>query len=105
MVVLIPNLVKSVWLHHGVLFLDELPEFDRKVLEVLREPLESGQVVISRAAKQMTFPAAFSISGSHEPLSLWFWVMAPHDVVVHLSKLPVIVANYQAHYWIELIAY
>ena len=48
--------------HHGVLFLDELPEFDRNVLEVLREPLESGHIVISRAARQAEFPRASSSS-------------------------------------------
>lgn len=58
--------------HHGVLFLDELPEFDRKVLEVLREPLESGQVVISRAAKQMTFPAAFQLVAAMNPCPCGF---------------------------------
>lgn len=45
--------------HHGVLFLDELPEFDRRVLEVLREPLESGHITISRAGRQADFPARF----------------------------------------------
>jgi magnesium chelatase family protein len=49
--------------HHGVLFLDELPEFDRKVLEVLREPLESGHITISRAARQADFPAQFQLEG------------------------------------------
>jgi len=58
--------------HHGVLFLDELPEFDRKVLEVLREPLESGQVVISRAAKQMTFPAGFQLIAAMNPCPCGF---------------------------------
>jgi magnesium chelatase family protein len=53
--------------HHGVLFLDELPEFDRKVLEVLREPLESGQIHISRAAKQATFPARFQLIAAMNP--------------------------------------
>lgn len=46
---------------HGVLFLDELPEFDRRVLEVLREPLESGKIVISRAARQAVFAARFQL--------------------------------------------
>ena len=46
---------------HGVLFLDELPEFDRRVLEVLREPLESGSIIISRAARQAEFPARFQL--------------------------------------------
>jgi len=45
--------------HQGVLFLDELPEFDRKVLEVLREPLESGHIVIARARDKVRFPARF----------------------------------------------
>ncbi|MDP2226643.1 MAG: YifB family Mg chelatase-like AAA ATPase [Moraxellaceae bacterium] len=53
--------------HHGVLFLDELPEFDRKVLEVLREPLESGHVVISRAANQVRFPARFQLIAAMNP--------------------------------------
>jgi magnesium chelatase family protein len=53
--------------HHGVLFLDELPEFDRKVLEVLREPLESGHVVISRAANQIRFPARFQLVAAMNP--------------------------------------
>jgi len=53
--------------HHGVLFLDELPEFDRHVLEVLREPLESGRVAISRAARQAEFPAAFQLVAAMNP--------------------------------------
>jgi magnesium chelatase family protein len=53
--------------HHGVLFLDELPEFDRKVLEVLREPLESGCIHISRAARQAEFPARFQLVAAMNP--------------------------------------
>ncbi len=53
--------------HHGVLFLDELPEWDRRVLEVLREPLESGQIHISRAARQASFPARFQLVAAMNP--------------------------------------
>lgn len=53
--------------HHGVLFLDELPEFDRRVLEVLREPLESGHIMISRAAQQARFPARFQLVAAMNP--------------------------------------
>ena len=53
--------------HNGVLFLDELPEFSRQVLEVLREPMESGQIAISRAARQSTFPARFQLVAAMNP--------------------------------------
>lgn len=53
--------------HHGVLFLDELPEYDRHVLEVLREPMESGRITISRAARQADFPARFQLVAAMNP--------------------------------------
>lgn len=53
--------------HLGVLFLDELPEFDRKVLETLREPLEAGRITISRAAHQADFPAACQLVAAMNP--------------------------------------
>ena len=53
--------------HNGVLFLDELPEFGRHVLDVLREPMESGHIVVSRAARQSTFPAQFQLVAAMNP--------------------------------------
>jgi magnesium chelatase family protein len=53
--------------HHGVLFLDELPEFNRRSLEVLRQPLENGSVTISRALASTTFPASFILVASMNP--------------------------------------
>ena len=59
--------------HQGVLFLDELPEFSRKVLEVLREPMESGEILISRAARQCSFPGPLPDGRRDEPLPLWIF--------------------------------
>ncbi len=77
--------------HRGVLFLDELPEFDRKVLEVLREPLESGHITISRAARQADFPARFQLIAAMNP--------CPCGYLGHASGkcrcTPEIVARYQ----------
>ena len=53
--------------HNGVLFLDELPEFGRHTLEILREPIESGRIVISRAVRQATFPARFQLVAAMNP--------------------------------------
>jgi len=53
--------------HHGVLFLDELPEFSRSALEALREPLETGLIAVSRAARQAEFPARFQLVAAMNP--------------------------------------
>ncbi|MES2885953.1 MAG: YifB family Mg chelatase-like AAA ATPase [Pseudomonadota bacterium] len=58
--------------HNGLLFLDELPEFDRNVLEVLREPLESGHITVSRAAQQADFPARFQLVAAMNPCPCGF---------------------------------
>lgn len=59
--------------HQGVLFLDELPEFSRQVLEVLREPLEGGRINISRAAQQVSFPARFQLIAAMNPCPCGFY--------------------------------
>ncbi len=59
--------------HHGVLFMDELPEFSQKVLEVLRQPLESGKIAISRAAHQAEFPALFQLIAAMNPCPCGYW--------------------------------
>ncbi|OEZ62833.1 YifB family Mg chelatase-like AAA ATPase [Duganella sp. HH105] len=59
--------------HRGVLFLDELPEFSRSVLDVLREPMESGRITISRAARQADFPAHFQLIAAMNPCPCGYW--------------------------------
>lgn len=80
--------------HHGVLFLDELPEFSRQVLETLREPLESGHICISRAAMQTEFPAAFQLIAAMNPCPCGQWgnpqancLCTPDRISRYLGKL------------------
>jgi magnesium chelatase family protein len=78
----------------GVLFLDELPEFRKNVLEVLRQPLEDGFVAISRAASSLCFPARFMLAAAMNPCKCGFWgaigkscVCGPLDVERYRSRL------------------
>lgn len=80
--------------HHGVLFLDELPEFNRQVLETLREPLESGTICISRAASQVEFPAQFQLIAAMNPCPCGQWgnaqancMCSPEKISRYISKL------------------
>lgn len=59
--------------HHGVLFLDEFPEFSRAALEALREPLETGRITIARAAQRAEFPARFQLIAAMNPCPCGFW--------------------------------
>lgn len=80
--------------HEGVLFLDELPEFGRKVLEVLREPMESGEIHISRAAGQVTFPASFQLVSAMNPCPCGYYAdgsercrCSPDQVLRYQSRI------------------
>ncbi|WDD98984.1 YifB family Mg chelatase-like AAA ATPase [Thalassomonas actiniarum] len=76
--------------HNGVLFLDELPEFDRKVLDVLREPMESGEVTISRALSKQSFPARFQLVAAMNPSPTGFYNdnrSTPEQVLRYLNRL------------------
>ncbi len=80
--------------HNGVLFLDELPEFQRQVLEVLRQPLEEGEVTISRAARTLTFPAQLMLAAAMNPCPCGYWgsalkecVCTPPQIQRYLSRI------------------
>lgn len=65
--------------HHGILFLDELPEFRKNVLEVMRQPLEDGKVTISRAVLSLTYPAQFMLSAAMNPCPCGYSTDPNHD--------------------------
>jgi len=80
--------------HNGVLFLDELPEFQRSVLEVLRQPLEDGRITISRAARTLTFPAKFMLVAAMNPCPCGYFnsvlkecICTPLQIHRYLSKI------------------
>lgn len=80
--------------HNGVLFLDELPEFKRDVLEVMRQPLEDREVTISRAKFTITYPSSFMLVASMNPSPSGFFndpgspnTTSPHDMQRYMSKI------------------
>jgi magnesium chelatase family protein len=80
--------------HNGVLFLDELPEFERNVLEVLRQPLEDGRVTISRAAMSLTFPSRFMLAAAMNPCPCGYFndptrecKCTPQQIQRYISKI------------------
>jgi len=77
--------------HNGVLFLDELPEFDRRVLEVMREPLESGRITISRAMRHVDYPAKFQLLAAMNPCPCGYF---GHKAIA-CRCTPEMVARYQ----------
>ena len=77
--------------HHGVLFLDELPEFERRVLETLRQPFESGTITVSRAARQVDFPSRFQLIGAMNPCPCGYYGHAS----IACRCTPDMVARYQ----------
>ncbi|MEW6686827.1 MAG: YifB family Mg chelatase-like AAA ATPase [Candidatus Edwardsbacteria bacterium] len=78
--------------HHGVLFLDELPEFGKNVLEVMRQPLEDGRVTISRAAMSLTYPASFMLAAAMNPCPCGYFTDPNHEC----SCTPAMIQKYMA---------
>ncbi len=78
--------------HNGILFLDELPEFDRKTLEAIREPMETGEVHISRASSNATFPANFQLIAAMNPCPCGFLGDSAH----HCSCTPAQIDRYRS---------
>ena len=80
--------------HHGVLFLDELPEFRREALEAMRQPMEDGSVTIARAARTVTFPAAFTLAAALNPCPCGSFndpkrecICSPRQIARYLAKI------------------
>jgi magnesium chelatase family protein len=78
--------------HHGVLFLDELPEFRKNVLEVMRQPMEDGRVTISRAAVSITYPAAFMLVSAMNPCPCGYFSSPQHACACP----PVVIQRYRS---------
>jgi magnesium chelatase family protein len=79
--------------HNGVLFLDEMPEFNKDVLEVLRQPMEDGHVTIARAAQSLTFPARFALIGAMNPCPCGFFGSSLHECTCTPQKITAYMAK------------
>ena len=79
--------------HHGVLFLDELPEFKKSVLEVMRQPLEDGRVTVARASMSLTFPATFMLVAAMNPCPCGYFGDTAHEC----SCTPTQIQRYRSH--------
>lgn len=77
--------------HRGILFLDEIPEYTRPVLESLRQPLEDGQITITRASSHATYPASFVLVGTMNPCPCGYFGDPDHLCTCHLAQI----SNYQ----------
>lgn len=80
--------------HHGILFLDELPQFRRETLEVMRQPMEDGLVTIARAARTVTYPSRFTLAAALNPCPCGFYndtrrecICSEHQVARYLAKI------------------
>jgi magnesium chelatase family protein len=80
--------------HHGVLFLDEVPEFRRETLEVMRQPMEDGTVTIARASRTVTFPARFTLAAALNPCPCGYFndsrrecLCTPQQIIRYLAKI------------------
>lgn len=90
----VPRPGEATLSHHGVLFLDELPEFPRQVLEVLRQPMEDGAVTISRVNASLSYPAKFMMVAAMNPCPCGYWgdasrqcTCTPGDIRRYLKKI------------------
>lgn len=89
--------------HNGVLFLDELPEFKRTVLEVMRQPMEERRVSISRAKISIDFPASFMLISSMNPALAVITIIPIKNAPARHKWYSGILIKYRALYWTELI--
>lgn len=87
--------------HNGILFLDELPEFERRTLDALREPIESGQIHLSRTRAKITYPARFQLVAAMNPSPTGHY--QGNHTAIRLNRHYAISVGYRAPFWTALI--